>query len=101
MVIAGLLEVGWALGLKYSQGFTRIGPSIATVLGMIASFYFLALALRTLPLGNAYAIWTGIGTVGTVLVGIVLFKEPLDAMRLLCILLIVGGIAGLKLLANE
>lgn len=101
LVIAGLLEVGWALGLKSSQGFTRIGPSVATVLGMSASFYFLSLALRDLPLGNAYAIWTGIGTVGTVIVGIVLFKEPLDAMRLLCILLIVGGIVGLKLLSNE
>lgn len=99
--IAGLLEVGWALGLKYSQGFTKPFPSIVTVLGMIASFYFLSLALKSLPLGNAYAIWTGIGTIGTVIAGVFLFKEPLDLLRLICIILIIAGIAGLKLLTGK
>ncbi len=99
LIIAGLFEVGWAIGLKYSNGFTKIVPSCLTVVGMIASFYFLSLALKSFPLGTAYAIWTGIGTVGTVLLGIVLFKEPLDALRLACIGLIVLGIVGLKLVS--
>lgn len=97
LVIAGLLEVGWAVGLKYSQGFTKFVPSIFTVIGMIASFYFLSLALRSLPLGTAYAIWTGIGAVGTVLLGIILFKEPADFIRLICIGFILIGIVGLKI----
>ena len=101
LVIAGSLEVGWAAGLKYSQGFTRILPSILTVIGMAASFYFLSLSLKSLPLGNAYAIWTGIGTVGTVVLGIVLFKEPISIMRITCIVLIVLGIAGLKLISAD
>ena len=96
LVVAGLLEVWWALGLKYSQGFTKPIPSVFTILGMIASFYFLSLALKNLPLGTAYAIWTGIGTVGTVILGIILFKEPLDAIRLICIGFIIIGILGLK-----
>ena len=91
--------MGWAAGLKYSQGLTRLVPSILTISGMIASFYFLSLALKELPLGTAYAIWTGIGTVGTVILGIILFKEPIDAIRLVCIGLIVTGIVGLKLVA--
>lgn len=98
LVIAGFFEVGWAMGLKYSQGFTRILPSAITVAGMVASFYFLSLSLKSLPLGNAYAIWTGIGTVGTVVSGIVLFNEPVDAARIICIVLIVAGIVGLKLI---
>ena len=101
LVIAGSLEVGWAAGLKYSQGFTRILPSILTVIGMAASFYFLSLSLKSLPLGNAYAIWTGIGTVGTVVLGIVLFKEPISIMRSTCIVFIVLGIAGLKLISAD
>ncbi len=101
LVIAGLFEVGWAMGLKYSQGFSKIVPSILTVIGMVASFYFLSLSLKTLPIGNAYAIWTGIGTVGTVILGVILFKEPINVMRMLCIGFIVVGIVGLKLIAIE
>jgi quaternary ammonium compound-resistance protein SugE len=97
LVIAGLLEVAWAIGLKYTHGFTKLGPSILTVMGMIASFYFLSLALRSLPLGTAYAIWTGIGAVGTVILGIVLFREPADLIRLICIGFILIGIIGLKI----
>lgn len=100
LLVAGLFEISWAVGLKFSHGFTQIVPSILTVIGMIASFYFLALALKNLPLGTAYAIWTGIGTIGTVIFGIILFKEPVSAMRLFCIALIVCGITGLKLLTN-
>jgi len=96
LIVAGLLEMGWAIGLKYSQGFTKLIPSIFTIVGMIASFYFLSLALKSLPLGTAYAIWTGIGTVGTVTLGIILFKEPIDITRLICIGFIVVGIVGLK-----
>ncbi|WP_129595737.1 DMT family transporter [Anaerophilus nitritogenes] len=98
LVIAGFLEVGWAMGMKYSQGFTKILPSTLTVIGMVASFYFLSLSLKSLPLGNAYAIWTGIGTVGTVVLGIILFKEPINVMRMICIAFIVFGIVGLKLI---
>lgn len=101
LIIAGLFEVGWAVGLKYSQGFTKIIPSIFTVMGMVASFYFLALALKSIPLGTAYAIWTGIGTVGTVILGIVLFKEAADIIRIVCIGLIVVGIVGLKLVSSQ
>ncbi len=99
LLIAGLLEVTWAIGLKYSHGFSIIIPSILTVIGMIASFYFLGLALRHLPLGTAYAVWTGIGTIGTVILGIILFKEPVSAVRIMCICLIVSGITGLKLIS--
>ena len=100
LLVAGLFEISWAVGLKFSHGFTQIVPSVLTVIGMIASFYFLALALKNLPLGTAYAIWTGIGTIGTVIFGIILFKEPVSAMRLFCIALIVCGITGLKLLTS-
>ena len=100
LFVAGLFEISWAIGLKFSHGFTQIIPSILTVAGMIASFYFLALALRNLPLGTAYAIWTGIGTIGTVILGIIIFKEPVSAVRLFCITLIVCGITGLKMLSN-
>lgn len=99
LVIAGIFEVCWAIGLKYSNGFTKFMPSVFTVFGMITSFYFLSLALKSLSLGTAYAIWTGIGTVGTVILGIVLFKEPVDTVRLVCIVLIITGIIGLKLVA--
>lgn len=101
LVIAGIFEVGWAIELKYSLGFTKILPSLLTIIGMVASFCFLSLALKSLPLGTAYAIWTGIGTVGTVVLGVILFKEPMDIMRCFCILLIVSGIIGLKLITIE
>ena len=97
LIIAGLLEVAWAVGLKHTDGWTRLWPSVATGLLMIASFFFLSLALRSLPLGTSYAIWTGIGAVGTALVGIFVFGEPKTAARLACIVLIVAGIIGLKL----
>ncbi len=97
LILAGIFEVGWALSLKYSQGFSKLYPSILTIAGMAASFYFLSLSLKNLPLGTAYAIWTGIGTVGTVVLGIILFQESLSAGRLVCIGLIVTGILGLKL----
>lgn len=100
LLIAGLFEISWAIGLKYSHGFTQPVISVITVVCMIASFYFLALGLKSLPLGTAYAIWTGIGTLGTVILGIILFKEPATAMRLICIGLILCGITGLKLLSN-
>ena len=96
LFIAGLFEVAWAIGMKYSEGFTNFGVSVLTVIGMIASFYFLALALKQLPLGTAYAIWTGIGTMGTVILGIILFDEPVSFVRFLCIALILGGVCGLK-----
>lgn len=97
LVLAGAFEVEWAIGLKYSHGFTKLVPSVLTILGMIASFYFLSLSLKNLPLGTAYGIWTGIGTIGTTILGVILFKEPIDIMRIICILLIVSGIIGLKL----
>jgi quaternary ammonium compound-resistance protein SugE len=98
LVLAGLLEVAWAVGLKYSMGFTRLWPSVFTVAAMGGSVGLLGLALRHLPLGTAYAVWTGIGTVGTAVLGMVLLGEPAGALRLLSIGLIVAGIAGLKLL---
>jgi quaternary ammonium compound-resistance protein SugE len=99
LFIAGLFEVGWAVGLKYAEGFTRPWPSVFTAVALVLSMGLLGLALRTLPLGTAYAVWTGIGTVGTAVLGVVLFREPATAARLLCIGLIVAGIAGLKLLS--
>lgn len=98
LFLAGLLEVGWAIGLKYTHGFSRFWPSLATVICMILSLGLLAHALKTLPIGTAYAVWTGIGTVGTALLGIALFSEPSEALRLGCILLIIIGIVGLRLL---
>ncbi len=100
LLIAGLFEISWAIGLKFSHGFTQIIPSVLTVICMIASFYFLALALKHLSLGTAYAVWTGIGTLGTVILGIILFKEPVTAVRLFCIALILYGITGLKLITH-
>jgi quaternary ammonium compound-resistance protein SugE len=101
LIIAGLLEVAWAIGLKQTDGWTRLWPSVITALLMIASFFFLSLALRSLPLGTAYAIWTGIGAVGTALIGIFVFGEPRTAARLVCIVLIVAGIVGLKLTSSS
>lgn len=96
LFVAGLMEIGWAIGLKYTEGFTRLVPSILTLVCMTASILLLGLALKTLPLGTAYAVWTGIGTVGTALLGIMLFGDPATAVRLACIGLIVAGIVGLK-----
>jgi quaternary ammonium compound-resistance protein SugE len=97
LALAGVLEIGWAIGLKYTDGFTRLGPTAATIGAMIASMALLGLAVRTLPVGTAYAVWTGLGTVGTVLLGIWLFGESIAPQRLFFIALIVAGIAGLKL----
>ena len=97
LFLAGLFEIGWAIGLKYTDGFTRVWPTTWTVLAMIVSVVLLALAVRTLPIGTAYAVWTGIGAAGTVILGIVLFGEPASLLRLLFVGLIVAGIAGLKL----
>jgi quaternary ammonium compound-resistance protein SugE len=101
LVIAGLFEIAWAIGLKYSQGFTRLIPSALTLGAMIVSFGMLSVALKTLPLGTAYAVWTGIGAFGTAILGIVLFGEAATAMRLVCIGLIVTGIVGLKLVTPD
>ena len=97
LFIAGLFEIGWAVGLKYTEGFTRLWPTVATGVALTMSLALLGIALRTLPLGTAYAVWTGIGSVGTAILGVVLFREPATVMRLLCIGLIVAGIIGLKL----
>lgn len=99
LFFAGLFEIGWAIGLKYTHGFTRLVPTVLTVASMVVSLGLLGLALKSLPLGTAYALWTGIGTVGTAVLGIVLFGEPATVLRLLCIGLIVSGIVGLKLVA--
>ena len=96
LVIAGFLEIGWAVGLKYTNGFTRLWPTIGTAVALVFSMMFLGLAVRTLPLGTAYAVWTGIGTVGTAILGIVLLGEPVTVFRVIFIGLIVFGIVGLK-----
>jgi len=97
LFLAGLLEIGWAVGLKYTAGFTKLWPTVGTAVALVGSMVLLGLAVRTLPLGTAYAVWTGIGTIGTAILGIVLFGEPASAMRMACIALIVAGIVGLKL----
>ncbi|MGQ0653182.1 MAG: quaternary ammonium compound efflux SMR transporter SugE [Betaproteobacteria bacterium] len=97
LVIAGLLEIVWAVGLKYTDGFTRVVPSVVTVATFLASLYFLALAVRSIPIGTGYAVFTGIGAVGVAILGMVLFNESRELLRVGCILLIVAGIAGLKL----
>lgn len=97
IVLAGLLETGWALGLKYSDGFARPLPSLATLIGAVASFWLLALAMKSLPVGTAYAVWVGIGAIGTAIAAVVLFGEPVTALRAIGILLILGGIIALKL----
>ena len=99
LVIAGLFEITWAIGLKYADGFTKLVPSVITVAGMIISVVLLGLALRELPVGTGYAVWTGIGTVGAAILGMILFQEPATAIRLGCIALIVVGIIGLKFAA--
>ncbi len=97
LILAGLFEIGWAIGLKYTEGFTRLWPSVATGLSMIVSVGLLGLAMKSLPMGTAYAIWVGIGAVGTVLIGIILFDEPANTLRMVSLALIVAGIVGLKL----
>lgn len=99
LVLAGLLEVGWAVGLKYSEGYTRLWPTVGTLGAMGLSVGLLGLAMRTLPVGTAYAVWTGIGALGTVILGMVLFGEPATLARLVCVGLILAGIVGLKLTA--
>ena len=99
LFFAGLFEIGWAIGLKYTAGFSRLAPSVWTAASMVVSLFLLGLALKHLPVGTAYAVWTGIGTVGTAILGIALFGEPATALRLACIGLILAGIVGLKLVA--
>src|SRR5262245_5426082 len=101
LFVAGVFETAWAIGLKYSAGFTKIGPSVFTVIAMMISIYLLAVALRTLPVGTGYAVWTGIGSVGAAILGIYLFNESREISRILSILLIVAGIIGLKLTSPE
>jgi len=100
LVLAGLFEVGWAIGLKYTDGFTRLLPTLATAVSMVISLVLLGIALRTIPLGTGYAVWTGIGTVGTVIFGILFLSEPATAIRLACVGLILAGIVGLKLVST-
>lgn len=95
--LAGLLEIGWAIGLKYTEGFTKLVPSVLTIAAMAASMFLLALAAKTLPIGTAYAVWTGIGAAGAAILGLFLFAEPATFQRLACVGLIVAGVIGLKL----
>ena len=97
LVLAGLFEVGWAIGLKYTEGFTRLWPTVGTVAAMVVSLGLLGIAMKSLPVGTAYAIWVGVGAVGTVVLGIVLFDEPVNALRIGSVVLIVAGLVGLKL----
>jgi quaternary ammonium compound-resistance protein SugE len=97
LILAGLFEIGWAIGLKYTDGFTRLWPTIATLLSMIVSIGLLGFAMKSLPVGTAYAIWVGIGAIGTVVLGIILFGEPANTLRIASLALIVAGIVGLKL----
>jgi quaternary ammonium compound-resistance protein SugE len=101
LFVAGLFEIGWAVGLKYTEGSTRLWPTIGTVISVVLSMGLLGVALRTLPVGTGYAVWTGIGTVGTAVLGIILFREPATAGRLFCIALIVAGIVGLKIVSSS
>ncbi|MFD3265253.1 quaternary ammonium compound efflux SMR transporter SugE [Phenylobacterium ferrooxidans] len=100
LFVAGLCEIGWAVGLKYTDGFTRLWPTVFTGASLLVSMALLGMAMKSLPLGTAYAVWTGIGAVGTVILGIVLFKEPATVARLVCVGLIVAGILGLKLFSS-
>ena len=100
LIVAGLLEVVWAIGLKYTEGFSRLVPSVITITAMIASVWLLAMALKSIPVGTGYAVWTGIGAVGTAILGIILFNEAATVVRIACIGLIITGIFGLKLLSE-
>ncbi|MDO6461958.1 quaternary ammonium compound efflux SMR transporter SugE [Granulosicoccaceae sp. 1_MG-2023] len=97
LFLAGLMEIGWAVGLKYTDGFTRLWPTVGTVLALIGSIFLLGMAVKSLPIGTAYAVWVGIGTVGTAVLGIVLFNDPADALKLISLGLICAGVIGLKL----
>ena len=101
LFLAGLLETGWAIGLKYTAGFTRLWPSVATVIALVISFILLGVAMRSLPVGTAYAVWVGIGAVGTVILGVVLFDEPASALRIISVMLIIAGVIGLRLSALD
>ncbi|MDX5419531.1 MAG: multidrug efflux SMR transporter [Hymenobacteraceae bacterium] len=101
LILAGICEIGWAFGLKYSEGFTKPVVSIVTVIVMILSFILLAQAMKTLPLGTAYAIWTGIGAAGTAILGMFLLNEPKELMRIICLLMIIAGVVGLKFFAES
>lgn len=100
LAVAGLFECGWAIGLKYTEGFTKLVPSIFTVSAMAVSFWLLSFSMKTIPVGTAYAVWTGIGAVGVAIMGMVLFGESRDFMRIICLLLIISGIVGLKLFSS-
>lgn len=97
LIIAGILEIVWAVAMKYSEGWTKLYPSLFTLISMGIGIYFLSLAVKSLPIGTAYAVWTGIGTIGTVVFGVIFFKESVDVIKVVCISLIVVGIVGLKL----
>lgn len=99
LIVAGLFEVGWAIGLKYTEGFTRLWPSLGTAAAMLVSLGLLGLAMKTLPVGTAYAVWVGVGAIGTVILGVLLFNEPMGALRMASVVLIVAGLVGLKLTA--
>lgn len=96
LIIAGLLEIGWAVGLKYTEGFSKLWPSVATIGTMIASFALLSVALKTIPVGTGYAVWTGIGAAGTAIVGMIFLGESREVLRMLCLVLIIAGVVGLK-----
>lgn len=101
LFIAGILEVVWAVAMKYSEGWTKLYPSLFTLVSMGIGIYFLSLAIKSLPIGTAYAVWTGIGTIGTVIFGVIFFKEPMDVIKAVCILLILAGIVGLRIFHNS
>jgi quaternary ammonium compound-resistance protein SugE len=101
LLLAGLLEIGWAIGLKYTNGFTRPWPSVGTVAAMAASFFLLSLSLKTIPIGTAYAVWTGIGAAGTAILGMIFFGESREVARILCLVMIVSGTVGLKLFSGK
>ena len=101
VLIAGVFEIVWAVSLKYTKGFTIVFPSIVTAIAMLASIFFLAIALKTIPVGTAYAVWTGIGAVGTAIMGILLFKESTEVLRIVCIFLVIVGIVGLKISSSH
>ena len=101
LIIAGLLEIGWAVGLKYTHGFTRLWPTLGTAALMAASFYFMSLALKAIPLGTVYAVWTGIGAAGTAALGMMFFGEPREVARVVCLVMIVAGTVGLKLFSGR
>jgi quaternary ammonium compound-resistance protein SugE len=101
LTIAGIFEIAWAVGIKYTEGWSKFWPSAFTIISMIAGFYFLSMALKELPIGTAYAVWTGIGTIGVAIYGIIFFQESSDILRILCIVVIVTGIVGLRILSTN